>query len=107
MTQRYAHLRDEALKRASGVAGDLAGKMAKVGTKVQTKRGHKQRFGSTDPVSGAVRGWAGVDSPGGHVKKSFSIRCMPCCGRMDRKMDRMMDMWWTRRVKGLGCITDC
>jgi len=38
MTQRYAHLRDEALKRASGVAGDLLGKVAKEGTKVQKKR---------------------------------------------------------------------
>jgi len=38
MTQRYAHLRDEALKRASGVAGDLLGKAAKEGTKVQKKR---------------------------------------------------------------------
>ena len=41
MTQRYAHLRDEALKRASGVAGDLLGKVVKGGTKAQTKRRQK------------------------------------------------------------------
>lgn len=41
MTQRYTHLRDEALKRASAVAGDLLGKVVKGGKKAQTKRRHK------------------------------------------------------------------
>lgn len=30
MTQRYAHLRDEALRKASGLAGDMVGKMRKI-----------------------------------------------------------------------------
>lgn len=42
-----------------------------------------------------------MDNPVGHVRKSFRVVCMPCFGRMDRKVDTMMDMWWTRQVKGL------
>ena len=30
MTQRYAHLRDEALRKASGLAGDMVGKMREI-----------------------------------------------------------------------------
>jgi len=41
-----------------------------------------------------------VDNPGGHVKKPFSIVCMPCFGRVDRKVDRMMDKRWTRITNG-------
>lgn len=33
MTQRYAHLRDEALKRASGLAGDIIGQASKLSDK--------------------------------------------------------------------------
>ncbi len=38
MTQRYAHLRDEALKRAANLAGDLLKESIKENGKVQAKR---------------------------------------------------------------------
>jgi len=41
MTQRYAHLQDEALKRASGVARDLLGRVVKGGTQGQAKQRKK------------------------------------------------------------------
>ena len=38
MTQRYAHLRDEALKKASSLAGSLIEQVRKDGDKKRTKK---------------------------------------------------------------------
>jgi integrase len=46
MTQRYAHLRDEALRRASNLAGDLIGKTIK-GTEVKEEK--KKQVKPTQP----------------------------------------------------------
>jgi integrase len=42
MTQRYAHLRDEALRRASDLAGDLIGKAVN-GKRPQVVNGRKKK----------------------------------------------------------------
>jgi integrase len=39
MTQRYAHLRDEALKRAANLAGELIGQVASVKGKGSERKG--------------------------------------------------------------------
>ncbi len=41
MTQRYAHLRDEALRRASDLAGDLIGQDMNGKTKVANLKGEE------------------------------------------------------------------
>ncbi len=48
MTQRYAHLRDDALRRASNLAGDLIGKTVK-GTETKEKKKKKKQVKSTQP----------------------------------------------------------